>query len=123
VPRGQFVQFDKVVGGENRISCNVGRNQPGQGTPEDAISLYKSHGAQNLPISVLYNLIIGGGPSDSGGGIMLGDDGGSYQLAKGNILIDPGQYGIGVASGNNMTIADNLVYARKQPFTNVGIYT
>jgi hypothetical protein len=54
---------------------------------------------------------------------MLGDDGGSYQLAKGNILVDLGQYGIGVASGNNMTVADNLVYARKQPFTNVGIYT
>jgi parallel beta-helix repeat protein len=123
IPRGQFVQFDTVIGGENQISCNIGRNRPGHGTPEDAISLYKSHGVQNLPIAVLYNLIIGGGPSDSGGGIMLGDDGGSYQLAKGNILVDPGQYGIGVASGNHMTIADNIVYARQQSFTNVGIYT
>ncbi len=123
IPRGQFVQFDKVAGGDNRISCNIGRNRPGQGTPEDAISLYKSDGVPDQPISVLYNLIMGGGPSESGGGIMLGDDGGSYQLAKGNILIDPGQYGIGVASGNNMSIIDNVVYARKQPFTNVGIYT
>jgi parallel beta-helix repeat protein len=122
VPRGQFVQFDKVSGGENAISCNVGRNRPGRGTPEDAISLYKSNGAIEKPIEVSYNLIIGGGPSNSGGGIMMGDDGGSHQLAKGNILIDPGQYGIGVASGNNMSIADNLVFGRKQDFTNVGIY-
>jgi parallel beta-helix repeat protein len=123
IPRGQFVQFNEVVGGENRISCNVGRNQPGRGIPEDAISLYKSHGAASQPISVLYNLIVGGGPSESGGGIMMGDAGGSHQLAKGNVLVDPGQYGIAVSSGNNMTIVDNLVYARKQPFTNVGIFT
>lgn len=123
IPRGQFIQFDKVIGGENRISCNVGRNRQGQGTPEDAISLYKSHGAREQPISVLNNLLMGGGPSDSGGGIMMGDDGGSYQVARGNVLVDPGQYGIGVASGNNMAILDNLIYGRQQPFTNVGIYT
>jgi hypothetical protein len=123
IPRGQFVQFDKVVGGENRISCNVGRNRPGHGTPEDAISLYQSHGTAASPISVVYNVITGGGPSESGGGIMMGDDGGSHQLAKGNILVDPGQHGIAVSSGSQMSIIDNVVFGRQQPFTNVGIYT
>ena len=58
----------------------------------------------------------------SGGGIMLGDDGGAYEVAERNVLVDPGQYGIGVASGNNMTVRDNRIYGRKQDFTNVGIY-
>jgi Right handed beta helix region len=122
VPRGQHVQFNHVVGGNNSIRCNVGRNQPGHGSPEDAINLYKSHGTSWLPITVIDNLIVGGGPSESGGGIMLGDSGGSYQLAKGNILVDPGQYGIAVSSGWNISVMDNLVFGRRQPFTNVGIY-
>jgi hypothetical protein len=122
IPRGQFVQFDKVYGTDNKISCNFGRNEQGQGQPEDAISLYKSVGMPQSPITVTGNLIIGGGPSLSGGGIMLGDDGGSYQIAQDNVLVEPGQYGIGVASGDHMSILNNLVFSRRLPFTNVGIY-
>src|SRR5262249_4717665 len=66
--------------------------------------------------------IVGGGPSRSGGGIMLGDNGGSYQIAQHNILVDPGQYGIAVSSGSHMSIVDNSVFGRQQGFTNVGIY-
>ncbi|MCC7250772.1 right-handed parallel beta-helix repeat-containing protein [Hyphomicrobium sp.] len=123
IPRGQFVQFDKVTGSDNRIRCNSGHNEPGQGEPEDAISLYQSHGTAQSPITVADNLIVGGGPSESGGGIMLGDSGGSYQVATRNVLVDPGQYGIAVSSGHDLSILDNVVYARRQPFTNVGIYT
>lgn len=122
IPRGQLVQFNKVSGAGNRISCNVGRNRPGRGRPEDAISLYQSRGTPDSPIAVTYNLIVGGGPSQSGGGIMLGDDGGSHQLAKGNVLVEPGQYGIAVSSGDHMAIVANLVFSRRQAFTNVGIY-
>lgn len=121
IPSGQFVQFNDVQGPDNQISCNVGRNLPGRGQPEDAISTYKSSGTPASPILVERNLIVGGGPSLSGGGIMLGDDGGSHIVARSNILVDPGQYGIAVASGDNMSILDNLVLGRSQPFTNVGI--
>jgi parallel beta-helix repeat protein len=121
IPRGQFVQFDKVTGPTNEVSCNVGLNRPGRGLPEDAISLYKSSGLPDSPIIVERNLIIGGGPSTSGGGIMLGDDGGAYLVARDNILVDPGQYGIAVASGWHMAIVGNQIFARRQSFTNVGI--
>lgn len=121
VPRGQLVQFDKVTGEGNAISCNVGRNEPGKGDPEDAISLYQSQGTPGSPITVSGNTIVGGGPSETGGGIMLGDSGGSYQVAEGNDLVDPGQYGIAVASGDHMTIRNNRVLASVQRFTNVGI--
>lgn len=84
--------------------------------------MYKSSGIQIDPLLIAGNKINGGGPSDSGGGIMLGDDGGSYITAMYNVLVNPGQYGIGIASGNNIKILDNQVYAMQQPFTHVGIY-
>ncbi|GJE72141.1 hypothetical protein CHKEEEPN_3694 [Methylorubrum podarium] len=121
IPAGQFVQFDKVSGAGNGISCNIGENDPGRGVPEDAISLFQSRGEPGEPILVSRNRLVGGGPSQSGGGIMLGDGGGAYLEARDNLLIDPGQYGIAVASGHHMTIAGNVVIARPQPFTNVGI--
>ena len=121
-PRGQYVQFDKVIGGVNAITCNVGRSAAGRSTPEDGINLYESSGDQSNPILVTDNLLIGGGPSDSGGGILLGDNGGSFQQARNNVLVDPGQYGIAVAGGSYMTVADNTVFGRQQPFTNVGVY-
>lgn len=121
IPAGQFVQFDKVTGPGNGISCNIGENEPGRGVPEDAISLFQSRGEPGRPILVSRNRLVGGGPSQSGGGIMLGDGGGAYLEARDNLLIDPGQYGIAVASGSHMTIAGNVVIARPQLFTNVGI--
>ncbi|MRI52464.1 hypothetical protein D8770_00625 [Methylobacterium sp. DB1607] len=121
IPAGQFVQFDKVTGPGNGISCNIGENEPGRGVPEDAISLFRSRGEPGSPILVSRNRLVGGGPSQSGGGIMLGDGGGGYLEARDNLLIDPGQYGIAVASGDHMTIAGNVVIARPQAFTNVGI--
>lgn len=121
IPAGQFVQFDKVTGAGNGIRCNIGENEPGRGVPEDAISLFQSRGEPGAPISVSRNRLVGGGPSPSGGGIMLGDGGGGYLEARDNLLIDPGQYGIAVASGDHMTIAGNVVIARPQAFTNVGI--
>lgn len=122
IPDGQFVQFDKVSGGSNQISCNAGYNEQGKGIPEDAISLYQSNGEPGSQIMVLNNLIVGGGPSNSGGGIMLGDDGGSYQMAQGNVLVDPGQYGMAVASGHHMSIIDNQVFSSGKSWANTGIY-
>lgn len=121
IPRGQFVQFDKVYGAGNVISCNTGINEPGRGQPEDAISIYKSSGTAHSPILIERNTLVGGGPSPSGGGIMLGDAGGSYLVARDNVLEDPGQYGIGVAGEHDIEVSGNVVVARRQPFTNVGI--
>ena len=76
----------------------------------------------NDPVQVIGNWIRGGGPSTSGGGIMTGDDGGSYILIKDNILVNPGQYGIAISSGHHITITNNKIFASKQPVTNVGLY-
>lgn len=122
-PRGQFVQFNEVRGPKNQISCNVGENQLGKSYAEDAINLFKSAGSPDSYIEIYGNKIKGGGPSSSGGGIMTGDGGDSFFInVRRNILVDPGQYGIAAAGGHTINIFENLVKARSQPFTNVGLY-
>lgn len=122
MPRGQMVQFDNVRGPGNSISYNVCENMPGKSLPEDAISLYHTNGTGASPVQVKGNWIRGGGPSVSGGGIMTGDGGGSYIQVDSNILVNPGQYGIAIAGGTNITVQNNIVYAKSQSFTNVGLY-
>jgi hypothetical protein len=121
-PRGQMTQFNAVYGGENRINYNRCENFLGESYPEDIINIYKSNGTEEKPIQIIGNWIRGGGPSNSGGGIMTGDNGGSFILVEDNILVDPGQYGIAISSGTNIQILNNMVYGKKQPFTNVGLY-
>lgn len=120
-PRGQFIQFNNV-NGLNQIHSNKCENILGQSYAEDAISLYQCYGTEKEPITVKGNQIRGGGPSKSGGGIMLGDNGGAYQIADGNTLVNPGQYGIAISGGNNNSITNNIVYGAAQSFTNVGVF-
>jgi parallel beta-helix repeat protein len=121
-PRGQFVQFNNVKGAGSSISNNKGENYIGQSYAEDAISLYQSEGTASSPIQVNGNLIRGGGPSQSGGGIMLGDQGGGYIYASDNVLVDPGQFGMAISGGHHITIVNNSIYGKQQSFTNVGLY-
>ncbi len=121
MPRGQMVQFDQVNGGDNCINYNAFENISGQSYPEDAISLFMSNGIEGNPIQVIGNWIRGGGPSTSGGGIMTGDKGGSYIIVQDNILVNPGQYGITIASGHHISIKKNKIFAEQKPFNSVGL--
>jgi len=122
MPRGQFVQFNACYGAGNKIIGNKFENIMGSSNPEDAINIYRSNGVAESPITVSNNWIRGGGPSKSGGGIALGDDGGSYQIASDNILVNPGQYGIAIAAGTVMSILNNKIYAAQASYTNVGTF-
>jgi endo-chitodextinase len=112
------VQFNDCDGG--KVLLNLVTNDPTRSRCEDAISTYKSRN-----IEIAYNYINGGGPSQSGGGIMLGDGGErTYNVyVHDNILVNPGQYGIALNAGNNMRIINNKVYSRQLAWSNVGIYT
>lgn len=118
---GSMVQFIQVSGSGNSVSYNVCENIAGQSAPEDIINMFASHGTEKSPIVIKGNWIRGGGPSKTGGGINIGDYGGSYQIAEDNILVDVGQYGIGISGGKNMTLKNNKVYGKRQSFTNVGM--
>jgi hypothetical protein len=117
-----FVQFDKVNGAGSSISGNRGQNELGGSNAEDMINLYQSNGTASSPIRIVGNYLRNGGPSDYGSGIMLGDSGGSHQFVEGNVMVNPGQVGIGVASGDDISVIDNLIYSASQPWSNVGVY-
>ncbi|MFC0776058.1 right-handed parallel beta-helix repeat-containing protein [Terrimonas sp. R1] len=121
-PRAQYVQLNSCTGGGNVIENNKGECWPGESNPEDLISIFKSRGTSDSPILIRNNIFRGGGPSESGGGIMTGDNGGGNVIVENNILVDPGQYGIAASGGNNIIIRNNKIFARPQKFTNVGIY-
>lgn len=121
-PRGQFFQANQCLGpitiANNTIS-NTGKNV----IVEDFINLYKTQGTKESPCLITANTIYGNhGTSKTGGGIMLGDNGGSWQIARDNLLVNPGQYGIGVAGGAQITVENNRVFGEKSSISNVGIY-
>lgn len=124
--RGQFVQFNNVQGGE--VSGNKGENFyedysasniPGASNPEDMISMFGgTSGTAALPLIIKGNTFRGGGPSQSGGGIVAGDHDGSYIRIEGNTLFNPGQYGIAIAGGSNHVITGNKIFSKQFPWSN-----
>jgi hypothetical protein len=120
-PRGQIVQFAYVNGPGNRINNNIGINEIGESYAEDTINLYRSSGAPNDYIQVNGNILVGGGPSKSGGGILLGDNESAYAIADGNILVNPGATGIKIASGHHLILTNNKVFSDRKKFTNTAV--
>ncbi|WP_426667357.1 right-handed parallel beta-helix repeat-containing protein [Mucilaginibacter sp. McL0603] len=124
-PSGNFVQFDNVNGGGNQINYNKCEDIAGVAQhPQDGLSVYQSNGLPGDSIQVIGNWIRGGQVQhDSGGaaGIVLGDVGGSYQVARNNILVNPGSVGAQVQGGNHIKIDHNTIYSTSTPFTVVGI--
>jgi len=119
-PYGQFVQFNHVSGAGNCFINNRGDNVSGHSNAEDDVNVNASNGVATSPIMISGNWIRGG-TSKTGGGIVLGDNGGSYQTAQNNILVNTAAYGIGIADGTNMQIIGNKIYGAQTPVSNVGI--
>jgi len=117
--RGNFVQLDGVDG------ALVARNKGRCGDTEDIVSVYQSSN-----VIVEYNHFEGGDgtpgclawSSSSGSGIALGDGGGSKNIARGNILVNPGQVGVFIGGGTGNAIINNVVIGEPRPKSNVGIY-
>jgi hypothetical protein len=120
-PYGSFVQFSSV-NGSNNIGYNKLENIAGASNGETAIHLNQCYGTSGSPINITGNWIRGGGPAGSSGGINLGDQGGAYQIAQNNIIVDPGQHGMAIVGGDHISMINNSIYARAQSFTNVGLY-
>ncbi|MBS1527476.1 MAG: right-handed parallel beta-helix repeat-containing protein [Bacteroidetes bacterium] len=116
-----FVQFNRVNGANNRICDNNLENIQGESNPEDAINLYKCNGLDDDPIIISGNRIRGGGPSMTGSGITIGDQGGNNQLVENNILVNTGCMGIQIAGGTNMKVLNNTIYSRAFPWSHVGM--
>jgi len=120
-PRGQFVQFNNVSGGGNRVLNNRLEDFTGSSNPEDAINIYKSNGLATDSIEVVGNWIRGGGPSTTGSGITVGDQGGSYIYVGGNLIVNSGYIGIQCAGGHDIHITNNEIFSSCSTVSHLGL--
>ena len=118
MPRGQMIQFNGVRGGsgQSRIVGNLSDQLSAsiQTRYEDHISMYDSYGSAGAPILIACNKIRGGN-SETGSGIMVGDNGGAYFDVRNNVLMHPANVGLGIAGGQNVTMSNNIIYSRGGP--------
>lgn len=120
-PRGQMIQLNQCSGPGYKIENNISRSDTGIGNYEDHINIYKSNGTNTSPIIIQGNWIYGGGPSSTGSGITLADNGGSYQTALHNIVVNSGHVGMQVAGGTYITVEYNTIYSKITLNSHVGL--
>ena len=110
---GNIVQGIFLDGPNIEISGNVAVNERGKSHTEDLISMYQAHGTKDSPIHIANNKFYGGGCDTcrSNAGIQLGDEGGAYQIAENNLIVNPGWEGLGMAGGHDIAYKNNKVYS------------
>jgi hypothetical protein len=130
---GNFVQFNKVTGNNNSISCNIGMQDDYNTVPKssdgltDEISVYESSGTASSPLLVVGNKLMGGGAlqlttGDEGSGITVGDGaGGSYINVIDNVLVNVGHGGLMGAGGNNIQFLNNIIFSVPNPANYFGM--
>jgi len=131
----QFVQLNAVQNAPGvDISWNEIHNTANESAVEDNVNIFKSSGTRGSPIEIYDNFIDGAypfpatSPHFSGGGILLADAGGSYQIARDNQVIRTTNYGIANDSGTHTAIYSNRAVAsgllpdgKVLPAANVGL--
>ncbi len=125
---GHAIQFNGVTGKGSQVNNNRIENIDGVAVhPHDMINIFKSDGLPGDSIQVIGNWIRGGQtklwPNDNSGaaGIVVGDVGGSYQVCRNNILVNPGYVGVQAQGGNHITVDHNLIYSSVTAASLVGL--
>lgn len=111
--RGQFVQYNTnsvSASGSSSVKGNRGEAFPGESDPEDLININNSHGRSGAPIDVSNNILRGGGPSLTGGGILIGEYGGNWNSSTNNKAWNPGNYGFSISGGSNNVMSNNMLW-------------
>jgi hypothetical protein len=133
MPRGQMVQFNGVKGGSgaSKVTCNVSDGMPGtrygashnKNNIEDHINIYDTQGSSSGKVEIAYNRLRWGSPtSNSGSGVMMGDNSGAYLWSHDNVLVNTRNVGFAIAGGQNITHENNRVYLDGSVYVNVGAY-
>jgi hypothetical protein len=105
-----------VISG-NRIYNNIGDN-----AKTDGINVYNSNFSELRPLIISDNELYGYGTNTSGGGIVVGDYGGSYIKVIRNYLDHAGSVNIRIAGGHHITIDSNLIIHEKATEGGRGIW-
>jgi hypothetical protein len=121
VCKGQFIQFESVSTPDSYVRRLKGKSFRGEGNTEDWVSMYASYGTTN-PIRIEDNFFEGGGPSASGGGIMSGDTDGGNQVVQRNKLKEVGNYLFAIASGEDITVTNNMAWQSNDGVSTIAMY-
>jgi hypothetical protein len=122
---GHAVQYDNCNGGGIQINYNKVNEIPGQSDyTHDQLSVYQCNGLVGDSIQIIGNWIKGGQlfqvSGDGAAGIVPGDAGGSYQVVRGNILVNA--LAILVTSdASSIKVDHNKIYASVASNNSVGI--
>lgn len=110
--KGQFIQFSNTIAAGGQVYANKIAGYRGETYTEDMISVYGgSGGSSGNPLVVSKNFGASTSPSDSGGGFICGDSGGSYTTIEDNKILNPGNYTYAIAGGTNNIVQNNLGYS------------
>lgn len=97
------------------VSWNRITNHKGRSVAEDVIGMTDTNGASGNPIDIHHNLIngvyhyTGDGAAHTGGGIDIGDLGGSWQNSHDNTLVRCTNNGLMIPAGSNLHHYNNRV--------------
>lgn len=101
----------------NRIYNNIGDN-----AKTDGINVFNSNFSELRPLIISNNELHGYGTNNSGGGIVVGDYGGSYIKVIRNYLDHAGSINIRIAGGHHITIDGNTILHEKATEGGRGIW-
>lgn len=118
---GQSIQIGNTVAAGINIYNNRCENWFGESYPEDVVNINNTSGTSGSPLLIQGNMFRGGGPSASGGGIVLGDNLGSFATIQDNKMVNLGNYAVAVVAGSNNSILNNQIFQTKKPWSNTGI--
>jgi hypothetical protein len=112
----QFFQADKISAAGD-VSWNRVVNHFGRSNVEDNINLFKSSGTGTGTgvFSIHHNMLAGAydergnGAGYTGGGIMTGDNGGSYITVSDNRVVGASNYGVAIVGGHDNQLLRNRV--------------
>jgi hypothetical protein len=112
IGKGQFIQFSNSIAANGQIYGNKIHGFRGESYTEDMISVYGgSGGTSGNPLVISKNFGWATSPSDSGGGFICGDTGGSHTTIENNKILNPGNYTYAIAGGTNNKLQNNLGYS------------
>lgn len=121
--RGQILQLAFFNNSPNTyVIDSRGESFRGEGYTEDWISNFSASGISSKYITIANNMVRGGGPSTSGGGMIAGDGDGQYILIENNKLFNPGNYIAAAAGGGDIIIRNNMGYQEAYPWRNIAMY-
>jgi hypothetical protein len=113
-PRGQNFQCWGAAAGDNVCSSVIVANNYALSSLDTTKYLYPENQEDSINFghangAIVRNNYITGGHAHSGCGL-IADDGANNMRFEGNLLLNTGQCGIGIASGTNQLVIGNKIY-------------